>query len=144
MWSYEVNISDSFNVTEEFILGLHRESQNKTHNNKLHSRAEVHTCFTHYSIILRILAELENENKNVLWTEEVIIKDTQPAAEKMSGRGHLVLTPSAPLIPQCRSALKFQSCLWNGGEEEKSRAFKLFLIRFHVLKTFQKLYTLQF
>lgn len=130
MWSYEVNISDSFNVTEEFILGLHRESQNKTHNNKLHSRAVVHTCFTHYSIILRILAELENENKNVLWTEEVIIKDTQPAAEKMSGRGHLVLTPSAPLIPQCRSALKFQSVSLKWGRRGEIQSFQVVLNSF--------------
>ena len=77
----KLNVSDSFSVTEEFILRLHRENQDKTRNNKLHTWAAVHTCFPCYSIILHILAELANENKNVLQTEEVIIRDMQPAAE---------------------------------------------------------------
>lgn len=101
MQSYELNVSDSFNVTEEFILRLYRENQDKTRNNKLHTWAAVHTCFPCYSIILHILAELENENKKVLQIEEVIIRDMQPAAEMdvWEGPSHpRTISSDAPIV----------------------------------------------
>lgn len=55
-----------------------------------------HACFTHYSIIFRVLAQLENENKNVLQPEEVTIRDVKPAAETET---HLIRPPSASLMP---------------------------------------------